>query len=621
MGNRLRPGRLSMDIRRLGIRQLAQVTSVALLVGLLAACGGDSTEDEASEGVPAQAQSPAEDAGSGSAAPPDSGGEPAPGLAVVSPDDALFANLPAQGRVALTLQAHEKARLGQPLQVRAHVPFPRGVLSDASQVRVVDAAGQAIPAQVRALLSWHSPDGASAAGVRVVEVAFAWTPVDTEAQTLYLAYGVAPVPAASLPAWRTVAIEESGFFPLEYSGDDDITEPEVFVTLSPRWLGASLLRGRTLALDAAAALPGFDGVQPAFGRTAVNDVRDHVTEENLINYQGEYAPWLFDRAGTLWNLYLRTGELKWFRHAWRATQFYRDQVKDSGYFALKSYPDLKYSYNLSLFIGYALTGDESLTAPIEQVAATAANDSFNPRYSSTLNFWTERHLAYSVLASLVAWELTGQFAYLDRVNGIIATNLAQTRTPDSGEDAIGCILHTVVQHEGGGVDSDRSACSPWMMALYGEVLWRAYLVGANTDALQQLSLFGDYLVSHGTYVSQGTKASLDGRTFPYYLAGPDYDAVTYGVSDEWTDQEHACDVAALGYRSAYAKKLGGESHVAVMETAGALAETCLWVVPLWIRTTQATVDAGKTFYRLAPPRKFNWWFGSTSEMSWMIGRL
>ena len=499
--------------------------------------------------------------------------------------------------------------------VDAVIPLPRGMLTDINALRVVDASGAEIPTQSEVLLRWHDAGYGLAVGIRAVRVRMLRSFSSTQPQSLTLVIGqqrTRTLGSSAVP--KTVTIADSDFFPQEYAATDNIVEPAVYVTLPAEWLGASMLRTRSSKLNPSARWSLFDQSLPEFAKTAVNDVPDYVTAINRINYQTDYEPWLFDRAGTLWTVYIRTGDVKWLRHAWRATQFYRNHVA-SGYFDLRP-DDLKYAYNLPLLIGYALTGDSTLMQPIRNVANAAANNWFQPVYRTTANFWTERHLAYSVMASLVAWEATGEAGYLERVNNIIAGNQAAFDDRSNGWSG-GCVLHTVVQHEGGGVDSDRSICSAWMGALYGEVLWRHYLATGASNGLQQLAQFGDFLVQQATYISTEANVNLNGRTFPYYLKGPQYDSKSYGVDDEWGDREHACDVAGFSYRSAYARKLLGQNGIAQVQLADQLMDTCQWNLSQWIRTGQETIDAGKTAYRLAPPRKFNWWFGANSDLDWL----
>lgn len=522
---------------------------------------------------------------------------------------------PGQGALAMTLHPSQQAVNRGAVLVEAVIPLPRGVLATADNLRVLDKQGVELPSSAEVLLRWHDAGHGLEAGLRSVRVRFVQTFSTTTPSVLWLQVGERRrLTLTNHPAPLLVPASQSNFFPNEYAVSEQIVEPAVHVTLPAEWLGASLLRTRSSTRTDGSRWALLDQSLPEFAKTAVNDVPAHVTPENLINYQTDYEPWLFDRAGTLWTVYIRTGDVKWLRHASRATQFYRNRV-GTGYFDMRP-ADLKYAYNLPLLISYALTGDQTMLPPIRRMADVAANDWFQPVYRSSLNFWTERHLAYSVHASLVAWEATGEAGYLARVNSIIAGNQLAFDDRSSGWSG-GCVLHTVVQHEGGGRDSDRVVCSPWMSALYGEVLWRHYLVTGSHAGLKQLAQFGDFLAQQATYVSTEANANLNGRTFPYYLKGPTYDSKTYGVADEWSDREHACDVAGFAYRSAYSRKLLGQSGTAQVQLADRLMNTCLWNTAQWIRTGADTVAAGKTFYRLAPPRKFNWWFGTTSDLDWL----
>lgn len=521
--------------------------------------------------------------------------------------DELFVELPTIGRSALTIHPHERVTLGEAIEVQITIPFPKRTLRDGSAIQIFDPAGVELASHAEQLLSWHVA-ASGEESVRAARVNFEWTFESHDPVELTFIYGLEPnrshTPSGASPRHLVTAAE---FFPSEYDTKPDMTEPAVFATFSPTWLGASLLRSRT-----SVQWPGFEpDTMTSFAQSAVNDVREHVTDPNKIAHQTAYEPWLFDRAGTLWNTYILTGELKWLRHALRASHFYKLAVEDTGYFSLKSSNDLKYSYTHSMLMAYALTGDESFPDAIREVARAAAEDGFDPHYEARFGFWTERHLAYKLQPSLTLWELDGDRASLDIVNQAIAHNLEQTRSPVQGWTAVGCVLHTVAQHEG--ATSDEPICSPWMMGLYAELLWRVYLVTEDMAPLEQLVAFGDYLSIYGVY-EQGDVV------LPYYLSGPSYDSVTAGVSSPDSDREHACDVAGLAYRAAHAKGIRGEDAAAIRSVADDLMSTCQVVIPGWVRTSQATIDAGKTFYRLAPPRKFNWWFGTTSDLGWFAGQ-
>jgi hypothetical protein len=40
---------------------------------------------------------------------------------------------------------------------------------------------------------------------------------------------------------------------------------------------------------------------------------------------------------------------------------------------------------------------------------------------------------------------------------------------------------------------------------------------------------------------------------------------------------------------------------------------------MWHRP--ASVGAGRAEWRLSPPRKFNWWFGSTTDLPWLMSEV
>ena len=68
-------------------------------------------------------------------------------------------------------------------------------------------------------------------------------------------------------------------------------------------------------------------------------------------------------------------------------------------------------------------------------------------------------------------------------------------------------------------------------------------------------------------------------------------------------------------KSVWAKKRLGLSPTAVEATADDLLSTCRYVLDYWHRSTPELAE-----YRLTPPRKFSWWFGSSSDLEWMLER-
>lgn len=519
----------------------------------------------------------------------------------------LFEAVASPGTVTITLHPGSRVTLGQSTKVAFGVPFPRDLVASTNTLRILDNAGNEIASAVSELARWRTIAVGGAESVRSalfhVDVIF----LERAPQTLRVQFGVAR--ASNLPGtqpaattlWTSIA---DGPVPDEYPAADAVREPNVYATLPPQWLGQALLLTRVTPVSATGNLSWWDAGLVNYAKTAVNDVAATVTQANRINLVAE-EPWLYDRALTLFNVYLRTGDINWLRRAHRAAQWYAGKVGSNGIFTLSSYnADLKYSYGMSLLIDYLLTGDDGLRAPIERVAQAGVREWSNT-YSVSLGFWTERHHAYAMLAALSAFEITG-----DRTHAQRATALKDL-TLQMSNNAAKCPLHTVEQHEGDANDV-RQMCSPWMGSLLAEAMLRYYILSGDQAVLSWLSGMGDFIRQHAIYDGGIESAELAGKLIPWYLVGP-----SGQIEDGrgWSDMEHACDVAGLMAKSVWAKKLIGQSYTADERTADDLLATCQHVINYWHRSTPTLAE-----YRLAPPRKFSWWFGSSSDLNWLLGR-
>src|SRR5690606_22171653 len=279
-------------------------------------------------------------------------------------------------------------------------PLPPGALTDGARIAAFDAGGASLPTHATSILSWHpwpGQDGA-AGSVRAAMISVEVTFPERAPLAIELRLGDAPALALEPPAdpragWVAVS---DGEYP-----DGTVREPPVYAAFPADWLSGCLLRHRTTAAGADPAWGWWDEALIGYSRTAVNDVPDQVTDR--LDYASEYSPWLFDRTATLFNVYARTGDVKWLRHAHRAAQFYRRHITEDGYFSLKAgVEDLKYSYGRSLLTDYIFTGDPVDLDVIDRVAA--AGEEWNPVYTPDRSFWTERHQTYALLAALSAWE-------------------------------------------------------------------------------------------------------------------------------------------------------------------------------------------------------------------------
>lgn len=518
----------------------------------------------------------------------------------------LFVSLPSQFKIPVTLHPSSKVSLNSTTNIVFGVPFPKGAITNLSQLLLVDASGKAIPASYKALLNWRNFNTNKVESIRSVQVATRYQFSSTEPVSFYLVVGSGQTSNAtySFSAKDTWSAISGQVDPDEYS--ETIYEPKVYVTLSSNWLGRSLLKNRFTDTSATTntTYSWYETSFEGFSDSAVNDVGDHVTDANKIQYETEYEPWLYDRAATLWVSYFTTGNLSQIRHAHRASQFYAQHINADGGFDLKG-NDLKYSYGQSMMIDYALTGDDSLLSKIEQVAGNAAN--WNEVFTMDSNFWTERHQHYSLMGAMFAWETTGDVTHRDRVKTIIDAIYNHQQNPPGNYAAIGCLPHSLHAHEGYG--GDTAICSPWMTALLGESVYRYYLLSKDTRALTILSKFGDYLVNFATKTASSEPYA--GHVLSCYLASDQK------LECQSSDGEHACDVAGLSMRSAWAKKQLSQNNSSILGLGEDLLSTCELALNYWHRTSQATIDAGKTMWRLSPPRKYNWWFTNTSDMFWL----
>jgi hypothetical protein len=518
----------------------------------------------------------------------------------------LFVATSASGTVTVTLHPGSQVTLGQPVAVAFGVPLPRGLVSSVSALRIVNGSGAEVPSSVRELTRWRSiPAGAESvrAALFFVDVTFA----QRAPQTLTVQFGQtrsaeragSPPTIASL--WTSIA---NGPNPAEYPSGDDIREPSVYATLPPEWLSNALLVTRTTPTGQNPAFAWWDSALVNFSRTAVNDVAVTVPLSAQINLIAE-EPWLYDRALTLFSVYIRTGDVNWLRRAHRAAQFYSKRVGSNGIFALSSNSaDLKYSYGLSPLIDYLFTGDEALKTTISRVAQ-AGMSGWQTTYSAGMSFWTERHQTYALLAALSAFEATGDLTQATRATALVNLTLQMS------QNAASCPLHTVDQHEG--VSGDvRLMCSPWMGALLAEAMLRYYIVSEDVRVLQWLASMGDYLRQYGSYDGGLRDSAFNGRSVPWYLAGTSSQFENGAVSD---DIEHSCDAAGLAAKAVWAKRRLGLAHAATETTADALLASCQYVLNSWHRSAPALAE-----YRLTPPRKVSWWFGSSTDVQWMLGR-
>lgn len=552
------------------------------------------------------------------------------------------------------------------------VPIPFGVATNINQVRILNSGGGQLASTVSVISKWREPASQSVpkqAYIKSVLVKMNVTFPDTNPLSLKVDFSTKRTAEANLSfdiSSIRSTINTSSFFPSEYAAGENIWEPNAVATFSPEWLCACVFKTRPRPFNSAdAQWVGLEGPYQNAGYTyptngggtyagdseslskvewfmksMVNDVRPHVETEDLITYEGvgNYAPWLYDRAGTLWLAYFRTGKLEWWRHAHRASQFYKNHIGLTGYFDLRA-DDVKYSYGRSMLHDYLMTGDTTLVDKIEDITLPTIVDSGN--YTAAYTYveftgansipgWTERHASYALLAQIDAYEATGTTSYLTRAQTIFNAVFDLQQNPANYNVAWtkdGGVPHTIMAHEGGtgGGTGNEPITSPWMCSLLCDSVLRYYIVTEDPNALTFLADLGDYYAN--VALRTAVSGELTGSTVPWYLAGNNNGLFTYTDSGELGDMEHVPDVLGAMAKCMWAKWAKGESLTALQTAFTNLYGTTTgpdWasfdqngVTGYWIRDAQATIDNGQTIFRLAPPRKGSWWYNSASDLTYL----
>ena len=110
-----------------------------------------------------------------------------------------------------------------------------------------------------------------------------------------------------------------------------------------------------------------------------------------------------------------------------------------------------------------------------------------------------------------------------------------------------------------------------------------------------------FITKFGTYQVTDDR-HLKGQHIPWYFAGKNLE---YTDNGPWDDRQHACDVSGLLARGSWAGKILNKDTAAIHSTTENLLETCK-----------------KSFSKkIKPHRKYNWWFGTTSDLTYFYQNM
>ena len=341
---------------------------------------------------------------------------------------------------------------------------------------------------------------------------------------------------------------------------------------------------------------------------------NYVTNQALLTKRN-YPPhkssqWLYDRPQAIYQLFLMTEETAWLKIANELADFYIGNIDEDGIFILKKTFDPKLLMPKGVLYRYLLSGDFEAKQALSRMFERSFD--WDESYSLRRGFWTERNQAAALNVAVSQWELTSDIKALKRINDIIDATVKMTFYPENDWPLRGCPQHSFKSHEGWGDDS--AACSPWMMALLADSLWRFYQLTGDKRAASLIDAFGDFILNHGIFYGDKRVKNIVIPKYIVSLDNPDQEEL-----NQWTNPQHACDVAALLGKSAYIKKKNNQDDFLVKTLFSALLEQCEGSYTKWQK--EQTKKQVKEYWEIKPPRRFGWMYSTTSDLPWLKKRL
>jgi hypothetical protein len=533
-------------------------------------------------------------------------------------------------------------------------PLPPGVLLNTANIKVTDTAtGNEIPAFVRSLGAWtHMPsqnllcNGLTAtgnAGIRSVLIQFDRAFPSTA--PVQVTVGINRLRTQSLttevPVRNTYRLVNDGTYaPTVAPAGLTVHEPAVLAAIDHNYLACTSL----VPMTDVAGSPSFAG------RYGTADNIDQATDDFFYSVINEaypfkqswpvdpqlypddvadfYTPdgvdeWLYDRAQTFYNGYIRTGDVTMLREANRAADHYQQNIYTPqdcptapypycvGIFKLKAesenktpddpYPDTKYSYNENLFTDYELNGDPTVLKTIGYV-------SYAQEFQIG-NSITERHLSFALLSHAVDYELTGDAHQLADVQDLIQTMRTRQTSPLDGHPPNGCFNYPP--------EGEADTFSPWMSSLLAWAFLRSY--AATGDALVPPALTDlaqcEKTQGIGVVPNPKTAAFPDemqvGGYYPFYIAAS-FGTPTDVGGTPYDGFEHSLDAAVPVALGAYFTT-DPTQKAALTTVAKGLLTTHEGSIADWTRNT-----VGRTVFRVTPARKYSWQYKNAGSAAWAL---
>jgi len=334
---------------------------------------------------------------------------------------------------------------------------------------------------------------------------------------------------------------------------------------------------------------------------------NYVTNKKLLFDKGyppkKAAQWLFDRPQAIYQLFIMSGEIKWFNEANILVDYYINNIDEQGGFKLINKKDTKFLMPKGLLYKYLLSGDQKAKDSLKRIFDSSLK--WEPSYSFGKGFWTERHQAAALNTAISYWESSNDPVALARINEIIDATVDMTFNPVNDWLLRGCPQHTFVSHEGVGDNS--ATCSPWMMALLSDALWRFYRLTDDVRAAALIDAFGDFILNHGLFWGDDRVKNI---IIPKYIVS--LENSRQEELNQWTDPQHTCDVAGLIGKSVFVKKVNKREDFLLTKLFSVFIDRC--------KSDYMRIKNMKqkpAYWVAQPPRRFGWTYSTTSDLPWL----
>jgi hypothetical protein len=546
------------------------------------------------------------------------------------------------------------------------VPFPRGSLTqaDLAKVLVLNSNGVEIPAFVEQLTPWRHVTNAvlNETSVRVarIQIHYSFSVQYPNSETISVSWG------GNSRTQNVAALENprNGWSPVtsgSFVSGDGVSEPKVYALLPNHVLTKGVLKFGPMdpfsaevnetrddpnTMDATEHYANFleqDYASKNFFYAHIGQDDPAVTAANQIPYKAaEGEPWLYDRVTAFYVLYFRSGFFKALRESVRAAEYYRTQLYPEGttpnsavgVFRLKApNPDeyigangVMYSYPEGLAYTHWITGDDLAKAGAKATAKAHEDVTDEEERWSVNTGYTERHMAFRVIAHVIAFELFGNQVYKngatktyrERVmaltdNLIWHQNGADGILPSNRVDGG---LWRYGRQEGNGPDNE-FVVSFWQTPFILEAMLRAYAITDSTD-------IANFIRRSGTAMKAATKIYTPDERDVYNEVNENLrlvDYVTLSDGSQYADDgafsQHALQMSAALCWSYYFSRVTNQTDITFKQWAQDLYRTYDYDVNEWTRP--AAPASGLTAYRNSPPRMYNWQYKPSGSLSWCMG--